>query len=265
MLNQAKAKWPTQVGQGVSAYTLQDSWYGMRAAQVCRAAKTGSSNIRCVINSQAANSWITGQMLACPYAVADLGHTCAKDIDVVAIAPYFGGYVTQTKLRPVVASWYADADGGLTKLFAEINGTDATGKAIAAPLSAAGSGAPNGALAQAKGWIVANKAVADSYGLPLWAYEGGQHLLVPSGDTDTSLQNLLVAANRDPRMGAAYDRMMSDWKASSGQTFAYYSHVAQPSVYGMWGLKESMTDNANTKWVSALKNRNDKTCSWAGC
>jgi hypothetical protein len=266
MVDQAKAKWPQQVSQGVSPYTLADSWYGERLAQVCQAAKAGSTLVRCVVNGQAANSWITNQMLACPYAAAELGHQCAKDVDVVAIAPYFGGYIANTKLRSVVATWYTDSDGGLSKLFQEITGTDSNGAAVSnALLSAAGSGAPTGALAVSKSWMVATKAVVDAYGLPMWAYEGGQHLLLPSGDSDQKLQNLFVAANRDPRMGAAYDRMMTDWKAAGGQTFAYYSHVAPASIYGSWGLKESMNDNTSPKWVSALKSRNDKTCNWTGC
>ena len=265
MLNNAKAKWPTAVAQGVSPYTLEDSWYGERLSQVCRAAKTTNPTTRCVANTQAASSWNTNQVLACPYAAAEVGHACAKDIDVVAIAPYFGGYISGTRLRSVVATWYSDPDGGLNKLFQEITGKDANGNTATPPLNVANSGAPTGALDQSKSWMVATKAVVDTYGIPMWAYEGGQHLLVPTGDPDTGIQNLFVAANRDPRMGAAYDRMMSDWKTSGGQTFSYYSHVAAPSVYGMWGLKESMADIANPKWVSALKNRNAANCSWTGC
>jgi hypothetical protein len=265
MLNQAKVKYATQVAQGVSIYTLVDSWYGERLSQVCRAAKTGYPQTRCVANTQAASSWHANQVLSCPYAAAEVGHKCASDIDVVAIAPYFGGYISSPKLRPTVATWYADADGGLNKLFQEITGQDVNGNAITPPLNAANSGAPTGALAVSKSWMVATKAVVDTYGIPMWAYEGGQHLLLPTGDPDVGAQKLFIAANRDPRMGAAYDRMMADWKSVSGQTFSYFSHVGAPSAYGMWGLKESMTDNANPKWVSALKNRNAQTCSWTGC
>ncbi len=265
ILAQAKAKWPQSIAAGVSAYTLQSSWYGERLAQVCRAAKSNSTAVRCVLNGMAANSWSVNQSLSCPYASAELGHACAKDIDVVSIAPYFGYYISAAKLRSVVATWYADPDGGLSKLFSEITGTDANGVSITAPLAAAGSGAPAGALAAAKAWMTANKAVADSYGLPLWAYEGGQHLVLPSGDTDKTLQALLVAANRDARMGAAYDRMIADWKSVGGQTFTYFNHVGKPGVSGMWGLKETMSDSANAKWASALRMRNDKSCNWSGC
>jgi hypothetical protein len=264
MLNQAKAKWPAQVAAGTSAYTLQDSWYGERASQVCAAAKAAYPATKCVVNGQAANSWIANQFLTCPFAAAELGRRCGSNIDILAIAPYFGGYVASSSLRPAVAKWYADADGGLSKLFQEITGLDASGKPVAAPLYAAGSNVPGGALAQIKGWVTANKAVADSFGIPLWAYEGGQHLVPASGDTDTSLIALFIAANRDARMGAAYDTMMANWQAAGGQTFAYYSHASAPSKYGMWGLKESMNDNSNAKWQAALRARGSN-CVWSGC
>ena len=264
MLNQAKAKWPAQVAAGTSPYTLQDSWYGERASQACAAAKTVYPATKCVVNGQASNSWVANQFLTCPFAAAELGRRCGSNIDILAIAPYFGQYVASSSLRPTVSKWYADADGGLSKLFQEITGLDANGKPVAAPLVAAGSNVPGGALAQIKGWITANKAVADSFGIPLWAYEGGQHLVPPSGDTDTSLIALFIAANRDPRMGAVYDTMMANWQALGGQTFAYYSHVSAPSKYGMWGLKESMSDNSNAKWQAALRARGS-SCAWSGC
>jgi len=264
MFNQAKAKWSSQVAAGVSPYTLQYSWYGERLSQVCAAAKQGNASTRCVVNSQAANPWVANQMLTCPYAAAELGHACATNIDVLAVAPYFGYYVSAANLRATVATWYADADGGLSRLFQELTGKDAGGNAVTAPLSVAGSGAAGGALAQSRSWMTANKAVADSFKIPLWAYEGGQHLVPLSGDKDTALVNLFIAANRDPRMGAAYDTMMADWKAAGGQTFAYFSHVGAPSRYGMWGLKETPTDNGNAKWLAALRARG-AGCTWSGC
>ncbi len=264
MQTQAKTKWAAKLAAGIDAYTLQDNWYAQRLVQVCTAAKASYSGTRCVANSQVANAWITTQVLTCPQAAAELGHACSKSIDAVAVAPYFGQYISQAKLRSAVTPWYADADGGLGKLFQEITGTDASGSAVTASLATAGSGATGGSLAQVKSWIVATKAAADAQGVAMWAYEGGQHLLMPSGDTDAKLQALFVAANRDPRMGAAYTRLMSDWQAAGGQAFAYYTHVGSPSIYGMWGLKETMADNANPKWAAVLRAK-AVTCTWSGC
>jgi len=252
------------VAAGANVYGLQSSWYAERLAQVCTATKTSYPAAKCIVNGQAANSWMTNQYLTCPYAAAELGHACGKSFDIVAIAPYFGYYLASSALRPTVAKWYTDADGGLTKLFEELTAQDANSNAIAAPLFAAGSNVAGGALAQSKAWMVSNKTVADSFNLPLWAYEGGQHMVPAMGDQDMSLVNLFIAANRDARMGPVYDAMIANWRAIGGQTFAYYSHVSAPSKYGMWGLKESLSDNSNSKWLAAVRARNT-ACTWTGC
>jgi hypothetical protein len=115
--------------------------------------------------------------------------------------------------------------------------------------------------------MVATKAAADKYGVPMWAYEGGQSLLPLANDTDQSLLNLMIAANRDARMGAAYQTMLSDWKAAGGQTFAIFTDIATPSKYGFWGLRESQWDTAANapKWKTALQWRDNTACWWTGC
>jgi len=268
MLGQAKAAWPTEVAQGANIYYLELNWYARRLAQVCTIAKqefgADASRVSCVANTQASLSSGTKQVLACPYAAAELGKPCAKFFDAVAIAPYFGFYIGNPNSRPIVSTWYTDADGGLSTLFSEINGTDASGTAIVAPLAAV-SKFPAGARGMSKGWMTTTKAVADAYGLPMWAYEGGQHLMPYQGDTDATFYNLALAANRDARMGAAYADDFADWKASGGQVFTYFSHVAPPSKYGFWGAKETLGDNANPKWQAILQARDATACWWSGC
>lgn len=269
MYNQAAAQWPAEVVKKTSVYTLQLSWYAQRLSQVCDIVKSefgaDASRVRCIANTQA-GGYGAAQVLACPFAAAAMGKQCAKSIDVIAIAPYFGFYIGNAKMRSTINTWYADADGGMGKMFEEITGLDASGNPLtAAPLAAAGSGAPQGAMAFAQTLTVLTKAAADAYGKPMWAYEGGQHLIVPAGDSDTTFVNFEIAANRDPRMGAAYDQSMAEWKAAGGQTFVYYAHVGKPSKYGMWGLKEALTDTANPKWLAAMRARNGTACWWAGC
>ena len=268
MLAQAKATWPTQVSQGANVYYLGLNWYAQRLAQVCTIAKqefgADASRVNCIANTQASLSSMTEQVLACTYAAPALGKPCAKFFDTVAIAPYFGYYIGNTTYRPTVATWYTDADGGLTKLFEEINGADPTGKAMLAPLGTL-SKYSAGARGMSSGWMTTTKAVADKYGLPMWAYEGGQHLLAPQGDTDATFQTLITNANRDPRMQAAYQQDLADWKAAGGQTFTYYSHVATPSKYGLWGAKSTLDDNNAPKWKALLQARDGTACWWSGC
>jgi hypothetical protein len=265
MKDQGAAKWSAELAKGANPYTLGYNWYAERLVQVCNIVKqefgADASRVRCIANAQAANTSVTSAILACTYAVADLGKPCGNLIDVVAVAPYFGYYIGSMAYRPTVQTWYADADGGLNKLFAELSGVEASGQALTAPLMSA---FPNGARGMSKGWMTTTKAIADKYGLPMWAYEGGQHLVPPPGDTDAKFLALIIAANRDARMGTAYSQDIADWKAIGGQVFAYYSHVATPYKFGIWGVKETLADVGNPKWQAVVKNR-DTTCWWSGC
>jgi hypothetical protein len=265
--SQAKAAFASNLAKGVDLNTLTVNWYAQRLVQACTIVKgefgADASRVRCIANTQASNAWDTSQVLGCPYA----GGACAKSIDVVAIAPYFGQYISNTANRPAVSSWYADADGGLTKMFAEIIGADTNATAAAITPLASTASAPGGSLAQVKGWMIATKAAAAKYGIPMWAYEGGQGLLQSPTDTDQTLLNLMIAANRDARMGAAYQTMMQDWVAAGGQTFAFFTDIAVPSKYGFWGLRESQFDTtANApKWKAVVQWRDGTACWWAGC
>ncbi|HEX7688388.1 MAG TPA: hypothetical protein VF453_11805 [Burkholderiaceae bacterium] len=269
-LAQAQAAWPAEVAAGANVYELESNWYARRLVQACTLAKgagTGAaSRFTCISNTQASVATQTDQVLRCTYAAKTLGQPCAKFIDVAAVAPYFGQYTNGTAFRPTVTTWYALADGGLSNLFAELTGTDANGTPIVkSALSLVNSAAPaGGALSQLKGWMQQSQAIAAKYGLPLWTYEGGQGLVPQTNDTDTHFINLTIAANRDARMGQAYQRMFSDWQAVGGQVFTYYSHVATPGKFGSWGAKETMTDNGNAKWV-AVKQARDTACWWTGC
>ena len=268
MLNKAKATWPAEVAKGTSPYLLQTNWYALRTAQVCKIVKAefgaDASKVRCIVNAPASNAWATDQLMQCTYATKLLGQPCNKIFDVIAIAPYFGFYVGDPKYRSVISSWYKDADGGLEKLFQEITAKNSKGQPVTPPLLSLGTNAPQGAVGQSHMMTAANKAVADKHGLPVWSYEGGQHLIIYPGDNDTNFLQLLYAANRDPRMAQAYSMMMQDWKNDGGQVFTFYSHASQYSKYGMWGLKENQF-KSEPKWDAALKWRDQVPCWWTGC
>jgi hypothetical protein len=266
---QAQALWPAGRTREQNPYVLTMNWYAQRAAKLCQIVKEefglDAHRVRCVANVQAASPWNIEQILACPLAAKDLGRPCSKHFDAVAVAPYFGGYISDTKGRPVAGNWMREADGGLGALFSEILG-ERDGSPAAAPFQGAlAEGTAKGALAQTAGWMTGAKAVTDRFGLPLLAYEGGQHMTVNPTDQDERWLRLLTAANRDPRMGRAYGRLLADWRQAGGQLFMYYSHVGQASKFGFWGLKESHAANGDPKWKAALAYRDDVPCWWAGC
>lgn len=263
----ARAKWPAASAQPVA---LGVNWQAWRAARLCQLVKSawapGVAPVKCVLNGQAANPDLLKQTLGCPLAAAELGGPCARQVDALAVAPYFGGYLASPALRETTRGWLADADGGVDHVFQELLGTDRRGAAVRPPLQ----GRPDapregGALAQARGWMQQAHALAATHGLPLWAYEGGQHLTPPAGEDEARWVRLIQAANRDPRMGVAYERYLSDWRASGGELFVLYHHMGAASKWGAWGLKEHPGDAQAPKWQVARRWRDSQPCWWKGC
>jgi hypothetical protein len=114
-------------------------------------------------------------------------------------------------------------------------------------------------------------AVAKKYGKALYAYEGGQHLTIGGEIADERRQNmidLLHAANRDPRMGERYQRLLDAWKAAGGQTFMLFSVPHTFSQYGSFGIKESLNQPRSSapKYDAAMKFQESQgKCWWSGC
>jgi chitodextrinase len=230
---QGKALWPTAVGS-ISDYVIGLNWYGMRTSQMCDIWKSvwgaDASRIVCVIGSQAANAGITPTELGCSlWSQAP----CAGNhgIDALAIAPYFGYTVPD--------SWTSDSDGGLGKLFTEIDqGGLKTG------------GYPTGMVQQALSWIAPQKAIANSYNLGLVGYEGGQGLLDSNDATTTTLY---IAANRDARMGSSTATFLQGWQqASNGSLLSYYDDIGAYTKWGPWGALEDVSYSSSPKYDALL-------------
>jgi hypothetical protein len=266
-LQQGRTLWSS--GQpSANDSVVQLNWYALRLAQVCNIVKSefgaDASRVQCVSNTQGAVSSNMDVVMKCTYAQAILGQSCSKFIDAAAIAPYFGYYIGTGNTATMLSNWLTEADGGLTMLFEEITGTNSsTGAAMTAPMAGVAGQSQlqsGGSLAEIYGWMVANKAVAARYGLPMWAYEGGQSLI----PTVTGSLAMEANANRDPRMGAAYATMMKDWQSAGGQTFAFFADVGLYGSAGFWGLREDQF-STSAKWSVAVQYRDKVTCWWAGC
>lgn len=250
MLAQSSAHWADQLKlPGANQWYMARAWYGERLVQMCNAAKAAAPSTRCIANVQAASNGGDAKLvMECKAAATyDMDQSCSKSIDVIAIAPYFGYYLGNPTYRTKVNAWLVQPNGALGQLFGEIN----TGGLVS-----------GGSLAQVKAWTVGNVAYAKTIGVPVWAYEGGQGLTVP--DHDAKVQALFDAANRDPRMGAAYDRMLADWRAAGGQLFNFYSSAGIATSSGFWGMKLDQSDDSAPKWQAGLRAK-ATPCTWAAC
>jgi hypothetical protein len=178
-----------------------------------------------IIPSQAANSWLTNQLVTFFNDPAyNPGQVTA---DAIAIAPYFGHTVADN----IVAN-------------NQVN-TITTPQIIEALRDD---------LAEAGNWITQNAAVADNHHLTLVAYEGGQHLVGTGSNINNAvLTQKLIAANRDSAMQALYCDYLDLWYQNTTTLFCHYASIQRYSPYGSWGLMESFWDTLNPKYV-ALQN-----------
>ncbi len=238
-----QAMWPK-----AASSTAKQNWYGMRTAQTCDIWKSvwgkDAARIVCVMGAQAAYAWTATQSLSCPLWTGTRNAPCANHgIDVVAIAPYFS-VDAQT-------SWLSSADGGLASLFSAI-------KASGLPTSSR--------------WEADYKAALAPYKVALTAYESGQSLVgFPTHKNGSAVVDLYIAANRDPRMAAAYTAMLNDWRSNGGQIMVIYADIGGPGQYGEWGALESILDTvsplerAPPKWRAIQNFISGNNCWWTDC
>lgn len=136
-------------------------------------------------------------------------------VDALAIGPYFG-----TELAADAAAAAKTKAMTLDELFHELE---------------------TAALPKARAEMLAHAAVARKYGLPMIAYEGGQHLWNMSGQESAEINSLYHKANRDPRMGTLYARYLRDWAAAGGGLFVHLLDCANVPDAGNWGALEYLT------------------------
>jgi hypothetical protein len=179
-----------------------------------------------VMGSQAANSWISEQLL-------DYQNAKAKT-DALAIAPYFG---------PDLGTVSSTASLTLDQLFSTLRNTS---------------------LPEAIGWMNNQAAVAKQRGIALVAYEGGQHLTGVGGlENNTSLNTLFDNANRDARMGTLYQTYLDAWKAAGAQLFVHYTNCDGYSKWGRWGALEYLEQpRAAAPKFDALQSFIERNPAW---
>lgn len=110
----------------------------------------------------------------------------------------------------------------------------------------------------ARNQVRAHRELADAQGWDLICYEGGQHLVGVNGaENDTTLTELLIAANRDPRMGERYTEYLTMLREEGVREFYNFAYVAPPSRWGSWGnleyqnqpLEEAHKMRATLQWI----------------
>ena len=102
-------------------------------------------------------------------------------------------------------------------------------------------------------WVQQHAALANQYGLPLLAYEGGQSLVAwnPAVGGNSNV-DLKLAAQNDPRMGDLYRAINALWKQNGGGLFDYFTLYSAYDNSGYWGLLPTATATSSPKWDAVL-------------
>ncbi|HEX7380586.1 MAG TPA: hypothetical protein VF265_00375 [Nevskiaceae bacterium] len=95
-------------------------------------------------------------------------------------------------------------------------------------------------------YLLSWAAAARFYGLHNFTYEGGEGL------TDRPEANLatMLAASRDPRMGAQVTEALSGAFANGVDMYMYFTSSGGWSKYGAWGATDDIFDLANPKYAA---------------
>ncbi len=247
-VEQATQHWPNAY-QHHSDYErrvkLANNWYGKRTVEMCRIWKQVFGNkkhrVTCVIASQSNIEWVGQEALDCPLWKEG---PCGSHVDAYAVGPYFGEYIAKLPHRQQVTDWARRLDG-ISLLFKEIEQGDVL------------ENGPKGGAIQhfIDAHMVVSNKLADEYGLPLFAYEAGQHLTrydPPHKVTDLTLLNFFMRANKNYRMKNAYQRYLKAWEQQGGKTMMHYYGIGKPSPNDFFGLLATPKQEHSPKYDALL-------------
>lgn len=142
------------------------------------------------------------------------GRGMAAEVEALAIAPYFGAPAQRLLGEASDTAVLDAAEADLEEVFRS---------------------------------IAASAASAERWGVPLIAYEGGQHIVphhrvggewVPSGfDTPAEVRTQMARINASRRMGELYRQWLSGWSERGGGLMMHYGLIyQQDGIWGAWGL-----------------------------
>jgi len=204
------------LGLSTSGFQAGLRYHGRRAVQMFRiweAVFGGRDRLIRVLAAQHNNTWTGGQVI--DQARIENGGSLVGMADAFAIAPYFGCVQQLTGWPGGAAQVIAmTEDEILDRCVAELRG-------------------------ETTQLLTINAATASSAGLPLIAYEGGQHMVgIGSENGNDALTAKLTQVNRNQRLEAIYTEYLTLWRQIGGQQFENFWSVSPNSRSGSFGAKE---------------------------
>lgn len=228
--------------------SMAANWYAKRTVEMCQIWKQEFANesgrVVCILASQSSAPWAGKETLDCPLWKEANG--CGRYVDAFAIGPYFGDYIARKEHRETVKSWLRDPDGGMNRLFTEIERGGMVDKE---------TGGGSVALTM-NSYVKQNMALAQKYGLPLMAYEAGQHLIrfdPPHTVEDPAVLNLFMSAQKHPRMRTAYQRYLNGWnQATRGGLMMHYYGIGAPTPKNFFSMLDHSRQPSTPKYQALM-------------
>lgn len=102
-------------------------------------------------------------------------------------------------------------------------------------------------------WVARHSELARKYGLPMIAYEAGQHLVAWNGNLrkETNME-VKRAAQDDPRMGELYRKLDRMWRGNGGGLLTYFTLASKYGKSGYWGLLSETSNRGSVKWDAVM-------------
>jgi len=236
-------------------------YYGYRSAQIAQIAEEvfGAQSDGRLVNVLTSQTDWTGQEQWVLAGAARAGVDEIGDLfDEWAITGYFnGGIGTASSDWNVLLQWAREGEAGLTKAFRQLQYGD---------LIEGGSQTLEG-LAKIYAYYA---AFATQHGLSLATYEGGQHMVATFAPAEIrdEIAAFFARIENDPRMGALFTRNIELFEAAGGDLFIAYNNVGGSSVYGGWGVLDSIYQDGSPRWdayVQAMLLWQDRAATeWTG-
>lgn len=212
-----------------------------------------------VLGSQVGNPWVTEQLFeATAWREMDPDSFVEPSaiFEEVAITNYFGSAtVSQAELRSELLEMIADPDVDAMAYLAEkLMDPDYQGSIPAA---------------QALWQRTAD--IAESYGLGMTAYEGGQHvhhsfaIYDMTADQLDVLTDFMIDFVRSDEMADLYGAAWEAWAEVSDGPFMQYGDVATPTKWGSWALYSDLNDStARSELLEELSQTSERWWDDAG-
>lgn len=250
-------------------------WHGMRTAQICDAFKLGpfaseKQRIKCVLGVQTAYHGLQKGAMECPQWVDEGNDACYKHgIDYIAITSYFAGALngpstidTEDDLlwESIMRGWIAEGDPGVQKAINHLK----TGDGFRSLEKYTDfQGVVPKMREEFDYWV----GYAQSFGLEVIAYEGGQHITAngKAVQNDEDFIDFHIAINKHPEMYDVYTDLFNAWKASGAQLHMHFVDIGNASKYGSWGALENYRQDTSPRWQAIEDFNTQVACWWEGC